>query len=264
MDIGTAKPSPTELASIPHHLFDIIHPDEDFSLAQYQKQAYDVIDNILKRNKIPFLVGGSGQYIWGLLEGWNVPRIPPDEDLRARLELIAKEKGIEELYQKLIELDSEAAQNIDKRNIRRVIRALEVNINANKSFSSLKKRTDPGYLTLIIGLTSERKELYQKTDARVDEMIKHGLVNEVEKLLSMGYSLKLPSMSSIGYKQIGMMLSGQLSREESVRQMKTATHRFIRHQYAWFKLGDKRINWFNVNDNEMHIMMLISDHLQRN
>ena len=143
MDIGTAKPTPYELAAVTHHLYNIIDPDEDFSLAQYQELAYKAINEIHSRNKIPFLVGGSGQYVWAVLEGWEIPRVPPNPELRDKLEKIANDSGIDELYRQLQEIDPIAAQKIDKRNIRRVIRALEVSLQAKKPFSELGKKYQP-------------------------------------------------------------------------------------------------------------------------
>lgn len=248
MDIGTAKPTPAEMAIVPHHLFDIINPDEEFSIAQYQEMAFKVIREVQSRDKIPILVGGSGQYVWSILEGWEIPRVPPDMELRRQLEDLVASRGVDYLYQQLREMDPAAAQRIDKRNVRRVIRALEVIQQAKAPVSVLRGKNPPAFQTLIIGLTAQRKELYQKIDDRVDDMIQKGLLEEVKRLLQSGYDFNLPSMSSIGYKQIGLMLKGEIDQPEAIRQIKTATHRFVRHQYAWFKPEDKRITWFNLDD----------------
>jgi tRNA dimethylallyltransferase len=262
MDIGTAKPPLQEMSLVTHHLFDIIDPDEDFSLAQYQEMAYKVIDDIHSRNKTPFLVGGSGQYVWAVLEGWEIPRIPPNLELRKDLENKAANNGIDDLYRQLQGIDPVASQKIDKRNIRRVIRALEVSLQAKTPISELQKKKTPDYGTLIIGLTAERAELYQKIDLRVDQMVQQGLIEETKILLEKGYNCNLPSMSSIGYRQIGMILKGEMNQEEAIRQIKTDSHRFVRHQYAWFRLKDERINWFNVkNGIELEVMNLISNSL---
>jgi len=245
----------------PHHLFNIVDPDEDFSLAQYQKLAAQAIREIQERNKMPILVGGSGQYIWALLEGWEIPRIPPDMAFRKNLENIAAAKGIDELYQRLLATDPVAAQKIDKRNVRRVIRALEVSQQAKIPFSQLKRRKDPGFKNLITGLTVERSELYRRLDFRVDQMIQRGLVSETEKLRNMGYDLNLPAMNSIGYKQIGMVLRGEISLEEAIKQIKVDNHRFVRHQYAWFRLKDGRIHWFDAGkDIENEVAGLIENY----
>ena len=246
MNIGTAKPSPSEMNLVPHHLFDIVDPDADYNLAQYQQDANLTIRSILKRQKLPVLVGGSGQYILGLLEGWQIPRIAPDVDLRKRLEQKAVESP-DELYQQLQVLDPDAAMSIDKRNIRRVIRALEVCLQSGSRFSQLRTKDPLPYQTLFIGLTMERDALYHLTDCRVEEMFRQGLVDETEKLLKLGYSENLPSMSSIGYKQAAQLLRHEITEKDAITKIKTETHRYIRHQYAWFKLKDARIKWFNAN-----------------
>ena len=246
MDIGTAKPTQQELSIVFHHLLDIINPDEDFSLARYQQLAYRAIDDIQERSKLPLLVGGSGLYVWTVLEGWEIPEVPPDIDFRRSLEEKAARGETEELYQDLTKIDPVAAQSIDRRNVRRLIRALEVSKSAGVPFSRLQRKKAPPFNTLIIGLTAERIELYRRTDLRVDRMIEQGLVEEVKKLADMGYDFSLPAMSGIGYKQIGMFLKGEMTLEDAVRQTKTETHRLVRRQYNWFRLKDDRIHWFDI------------------
>ena len=246
LDIGTAKPGPHELSQIPHHLISIINPNEDFSLAQYQALAYQAIEDIQQRHKLPFLVGGSGLYVWAILEGWQIPRVSPDPEFRCNLEKRAGDTGIDELYQELVRVDPEAAQKIDRRNVRRVIRALEVHKKTGTPFSQLWHKEAPSYATFIIGLTADRSELYRRIDQRIDEMVERGLVTEVENLLNMGYDLILPAMSGIGYRQIGQFLKGELTLADAKQQIKSETHRFVRHQYAWFRLKDERIHWFDI------------------
>ena len=248
MDIGTAKPDPEELSLVPHHLINIVNPDEAFSLAQYQVLAYEAIEDIQRRHKLPFLVGGSGLYIWAVLEGWKIPQVPPDSEFRQRLEEKAANTGTEELYRELIRLDPEAARKVDPRNVRRLIRALEVYGKAGASFSRpARKKKALSYNTMIIGLTADRTELYRRIDQRVDGMIERGLVAEVEKLLNMGYDFNLPAMSGIGYRQVGLFLRGELSLGTAIQQIKFETHRFVRHQYSWFRLNDERIRWFDIS-----------------
>ncbi len=246
MDIGSAKPGREERALVPHHLIDIINPDEDFSLAQYQQLAYRTIADIHQRGRLPWLVGGSGLYVWAVVEGWCIPPVPPDPALRRTLAERAAKGEVAELYQELMALDPVAAQRIDPRNVRRVTRALEVTRSAGVPFSQLQQKETPPFKTLMVGLTADRAELYRRIDARVDEMVAHGLVDEVKKLLKMGYSLNLPAMSGIGYRQIGRHLQGELGRAEAIQQIKYETHRFARHQYNWFRLNDKRIHWFDI------------------
>jgi tRNA dimethylallyltransferase len=246
LDIGTAKPGPQDLSLVPHHLIGIVSPDEDFSLALYQKLAYRAIDDIHKRNRLPFLVGGSGLYIKSVLEGWQIPGVSPDREFRYNREKRAGESGVDGLYEELVRIDPDAARKIDPRNVRRVIRALEVHAKAKAPFSQFGRKRTPSFESFIIGLTADRSELYRIVDRRVDKMIERGLVGEVEKLLKMGYDLNLPAMSGIGYRQVGQYLNGELSFEEARRKIKTETHRFIRHQYAWFRLDDSKIHWFDI------------------
>ncbi len=248
MDIGTAKPSREELSLVPYHLIDIVNPDQDFSLAQYQHLAYSVIKDIQQRGKLALLVGGSGLYVWAVLEGWVIPQVPPDPEFRQSLKDKAAQGKAVELYQELVKVDPAAAQKIDPRNVRRVIRALEVSSRAASPFSQLQHKVAPSFETLIIGLTTDRVELYRRIDLRVDQMIEQGLVEEVKKLVNMGYGFELPAMSGIGYKQIGMFLKGELTLELAVQQIKFETHRFVRHQYNWFRLNDDRIHWFDIQD----------------
>jgi len=246
LDIGTAKPGREERALVPHHLIDIVNPDEDFSLAQYQQLAYQAIEDIHQRGRLPWLVGGSGLYVWAVVEGWSIPPVPPAPALRRTLAGRAAKGEVVELYQELVELDPVAAQKIDPRNVRRVIRALEVTRSAGVPFSQLQQKKAPPFQTLMIGLTADRAELYRQIDLRVDEMLAHGLVDEVRKLVQMGYGFNLPAMSGVGYRQIGLHLRGELSLTEAIQQIKYETHRFVRHQYNWFRLSDKRICWFDT------------------
>jgi tRNA dimethylallyltransferase len=252
MDIGTAKPDTEELAAVPHHLIDIIDPNQEFSLAEYQKLTYDAVKDVQDRGRVPFLVGGSGLYVWAVLEGWVVPRVAPDVTFRRELEKKAGMGQGDVLYQELQQIDPAAAEKIDPHNVRRVIRALEVNKLTDSTFSQLQKKQAPLFQSLIIGLTADRKELYRRADERVDNMLKHGFIEEVEVLLKMGYDLSLPSMSSIGYREIGQYLHGEMTLDEAVYKITTGTHRFIRHQYAWFRLKDERIKWFDVDNMDIN------------
>jgi len=244
MDIGTAKPTKKEQSLVLHHLIDVVGPAEDFSLAPYQSKALEAVNDIKHRKKTAFLVGGSGLYVWALLEGWRIPPVPPDPALRQELEARAKIEGSEKLYNELKQTDPTAAERIDPRNVRRVIRALEVSLQGTP-FSQLQVK-HPFVDSVIIGLTTDRADLYRRTDERVDNMIKRGLVAEVESLVTRGYRFDLPSMSGLGYRQIGMYLQGKTDLPTAIQQIKFDTHSFARHQYNWFRLKDKRINWFET------------------
>ncbi len=249
MDIGTAKPVHADLSLIPHHLIDLINPDESFSLAVYQKMAFDAIDDIQQRHKLPILVGGSGLYVWSVIEGWKIPPVPPNNEFRQGLEKKAKENGGYSLFQELQKVDPVAATRIMPGNLRRIIRALEIYSKTGRPVSELWQKQPPAYPVLIIGLTMQRENLYLRVDSRVDEMIKHGLIDEVKDLMSKGYSLDLPSMSGIGYKQIAKSIQGEMDLTSAVEQIKKETRRFARHQYAWFRPNDARIHWLNENNN---------------
>ena len=258
MDIGTAKPEPAALALVPHHLIDIINPDENFNLTRYQALANQAINSIRQCDKLPFLVGGTGQYVWALLEGWKAPQVPPDPEFRHNLEEMAAHTGPDALYQQLEKIDPDAAKSIDPRNVRRVIRALEEYQKTNIPFSQLKHKESPLFNTLIIGITAERAELHRRIDQRVDEMVKQGLVAEVKRLLDMGYDFTLPAMSGIGYKQIGMFLRSEFTLDGATQQIKFESHRFARRQYTWFRLKDERIRWFDIqrqSDSEIEAIL---------
>jgi len=261
MNIGTAKPDAEARALIQHHLIDIIDPDGDFTLALYQGAAYKAIDDIQQRGKTALLVGGSGLYVKAVVEGLKIPQVAPDGELRSYLEDRAAREGNQSLVRELQSVDPVSAERIDPANTRRLIRALEVFKTAGEPFSELQ-RYAPRFSTLIIGLTAPREELYNRIDARVDRMLEQGLTDEVKRLLDMGYAPDIPSMSGIGYKQIGLYLQGQLDLQEAVQQIKYATHRFARHQYAWFRPGDETIRWFDIgNDMEQDICTCIEKFL---
>jgi tRNA dimethylallyltransferase len=246
LDIGTAKPTPQEMAEIPHHLVGIIDPDEEFSLARYQELAYLAIEDIFRRGRLPFLVGGSGLYVKAVLEGWRMPRVSPDREFRYNKEKKASEGDIDGLYEELVTVDPDAAAKIDRRNVRRVIRALEVHAKTRKPFSELGLKRPPPFDSLTIGLTADRPSLYRMVDHRVDEMMAQGFVWEVTEIMQKGYDLALPALSGIGYREIGQLLRGELDRDAAVRKIKTGTHRFIRHQYSWFRPDDEQIHWFDT------------------
>ncbi len=244
MDIGTAKPTREEQAAARHHLIDIVDPDEPFSLGAWVDLARKVLEDIWSRGKQPLLVGGTGQYVWALLEGWRVPRVPPQNGVRERLSALSSETLVSELRR----VDPEAERFIDSRNVRRVVRALEVHWATGKPFSYWRTKEPAGFETLIIGLRLSREELYRRIDQRVDTMVRDGLVDEVRGLLDRGYSRDLPSMSGIGYKEVCEHLAGEIDLDTAIERTKTATHRLARHQNSWFKASDGRIRWVEVGE----------------
>jgi tRNA dimethylallyltransferase len=247
LDIGTAKPTPQERAAAVHYLIDVVDPDQVLGLAEYQEMAYAAINDVLARNRVPFLVGGTGQWVRAVVEGWGVPRVPPDYALRAELEAEAERAGPQALHARLAAVDPAAAAKIDYRNVRRVIRALEVYLKTGVPISEHQRAQPPPYHILQIGLTIPREMLYARVDARVDRMMADGLLAEVKALMSQGHGLGLPAMSGLGYRQIGLYLAGEMDLGEAVRLIKKETRRFIRQQYNWFRPEDPAIHWFDVS-----------------
>jgi tRNA dimethylallyltransferase len=244
MDIGTAKPTPAERVAVPHHLIDLCDPDEIISLGQYRRLAYRAIDDVLARGLLPILVGGTGQYVMAVVEGWGIPEVAPQPELRAALESL----GGDEAARWLRALDPEAEARIDPRNVRRVVRALEVTLTTGRPISALQRKTPPPYDTLIIGLARGRRSLYERIDARVDAMMAGGLLDEVRRLHETGYGRELPSMSGLGYRQLAAHLAGEMTLEEAVERIKFETHRFARQQATWFRRDDPRIVWFDLDE----------------
>lgn len=248
LDIGTAKPSPAEQARVPHHLIDVAAPDEIWSLALFQQKAHQAIIEINQRAHLTFLVGGTGQYIRAVLEGWQIPKTQPDPRLRRALENWGAQIGSLALHQRLGLLDPAAAQVIDPSNTRRTVRALEVILSSGQRFSAQRLRQPPHYQTLQIGLWRPRPELYARIDARIHAMLAAGFVEEVRGLLAQGYPPNLPTLSAIGYAEMAQHLQGQISLEEAVVLMKRRTRVFVRRQANWFKQDNPAIQWFQVSD----------------
>lgn len=250
LDIGTAKPTLEERGItgdrpfIPHHLIDICSPDETITLGEYQQLAYAAIESIQARGRLPILVGGTGQYVKAVVEGWNIPRVAPQPALRQALEQL----GDAELARWLHALDAQAAAKIDPRNVRRVVRALEVILSTGRPISALQHKTPPPYRSLTIGLFLERDTLYTRIDERVDAMMAAGLLEEVASLKAAGYDRRLPAMSGLGYRQLWAYLAGEMSLAEAVERIKFETHRFARQQATWFRRDDPTIVWFEASE----------------
>ena len=192
------------------------------------------------------VVGGTGQYIWALLEGWDVPQVPPDPDFRrAKLAEFAQ-NGPLALHQELRRIDSQRAQELDPRNARRVIRALEVHNSTGRPPSEFVRRSGSMPATYVLGLTMDRQELYRRIDNRVDQMVADGLEDEVRRLAAMGLPMGQGPLASPGYVEMGLYLAGDISLAEAVQRTKFRTHRLVRRQYSWFKLGDARITWLDA------------------
>jgi tRNA dimethylallyltransferase len=244
MDIGTAKPTIEQRTAVPHHLIDLCRPDQTITLAQYQRLAYETIDAIHQSGRLPLLVGGTGQYVKAVVEGWGIPEVAPRKRLRKALENL----GGPELARWLAALDPEAAERIDPRNVRRVVRALEVTLVTGRPISELQRKKPPPYRIKTIGLHTDRETLYQRIDHRVDQMMAAGLLDEVKTLLAEGYKPNLPAMSGLGYRQLLEHLAGNNTLEEAVERIQFETHRFARQQATWFRLDDPNITWFDIHN----------------
>ncbi len=262
MDIGTAKPSSEQRSLVPHHLLDVVDPDQSLSLAQFQEMAYAAVEGIVARGQLPLLVGGTGQYVMAVAEGWQVPRVPPDDALREELYRKAREEGAEAVHALLWSRDPVAAERIDPRNVRRVIRALEVSQATGRPFSAQQHKLPPPYRLLIAGLTLRRPLLYRRIDARVEAMMAAGLEGEVRGLIAAGYGFDLPAMSGVGYGQFAAYFAGEATLADVEREIERATRRFVRHQSNWFRADDPRIHWFEAEpDPYPAVAALIHDFL---
>jgi tRNA dimethylallyltransferase len=246
MDVGTAKPTLAEQARARHWLVDAVAPDEAFTLASFLDLARAALDDIESRGRLPIVAGGTGQYVWALLEGWRVPRVPPDPALRAELEALAARDGAAAVATELRRIDPASAEAIDAANVRRVIRAIEVTRATGRPFSEWRQRDEPAFDATIIGLRMERAALYARIDARVDEMLASGLVDEVRLLNAEGSGCDLAAMSGIGYRQVCEFLRGECTLAEATARTKTETHRLARMQHTWFRDDDTRIIWLDA------------------
>ena len=250
LDIGTAKPPPELLDRVPHHLIGFLGPTESFSVAEFLVRCRVLISQINSRGNLPVLAGGSGQYVWGLLEGWQVPEVAPDPALRDKLERTLQEHGVHALYERLLKEDPTAAGSVDPRNHRRIIRAFE-RARAGHPAEAARKRSEPEYDCLVIGLQVSRKTLHQRVRQRVDNMIAAGWQDEVSRLLREGVPVDAPAMSSIGYREMAACAQGQATLDDVREKAAVATNRLIRRQNNWFKPADPRIEWVDVTDGNL-------------
>ena len=265
MDIGTAKPSISDQTRVPHHMIDINLPDNNFSLGAFIKLANEMVEQVSVRGNLPIICGGTGQYIWGIVEGWDVPNTLPNQKFRDVKLKEAKEQGVEFLHDQLAVIDPERASEIDPRNVRRVIRALEIIKETGFKPSQFAKQRRTEFNPLIIGLTTSRPDLYRMIDLRVDHMMQTGFLEEVKELTIKGYKMGVGSLASPGYRELGQYLEGTYSLEEAISKTKFQTHRLARRQYTWFKSEDTRINWLDINKVDVYqqASTLIKDYLSQ-
>lgn len=251
MDIGAAKPTPTERRQAAHHLLDLLNPDESFSLGRFLALARQTLRDLAGRGALPIVAGGSGQYVWALQEGWQTPSIPPDADFRRECQETIDQAGGAGLYHRLQEVDPARAAQLDPRNLRRIIRALEIYHSTGHPPSTYRQPGEPLPHSLLIGLTMERNALYQRIDARFDQMLTDGFVAEARNLAAMGYRLGSGPLACPGYRELGQYLDGAISLDAAVQRAKFQTHRLARRQYSWFKPDDSRIRWLDAADPEL-------------
>lgn len=247
MDIGTAKPSKEELEEVSHHLINIMPPDKPWSVSDFVNNAKSLIVEIAKNGKLPIVVGGTGLYLNALIEGYTFPEIKKDIQVRLKLEHEVKAFGSLHLYERLKKIDPESAKNIHYNDTKRIIRALEVYELTGHPMSQLKSKDEESleFKPVIIGLDLDRHELYKKIEARIDEMLAKGLIDEVRALIKEGYDPKLTSMQAIGYKEVAEHLHGKYTYDELVNILKQNTRNFAKRQMTWFRRF-KYVNWFDV------------------
>ena len=243
MSIGTAKPTASQQAAVPHHVIDVVEPDDAFSLAAYLSLARSAIADILARGGRPVVVGGTGQYAWGLAEGWEAPAVPPQPEVRERLQREAESTGTAALHERLAQLDPDAARLIHPHNVRRVIRALEVIEVTGRSFSPQRTKSAPAVAARMLGLATARGDLHRRIDERIERMLDEGWLDEVRELLDAGYGPELPSFSSAGYRDLAAHLRGEATLEAAIEAVRAATRRLAKAQAAWFRRSDQRISW---------------------
>ncbi len=250
MDVGTAKPTKEEMQGIKHYLIDEVLPSEDFNVVRFKELAEKYIEKILEMGKQPIVAGGTGLYISSLINNINFSESESDWELRETLKNEADELGPEYLHKKLQEVDPASAMNIHPNNIKRVIRALEVYYQTQKPISyhnEISRTIPPKYEFILIGLTMDRQVLYERINKRVDIMIQNGLVDEVNKLVNLGYADSIISMQGIGYKEILEFLRNNITLEQAIENIKQGTRRYAKRQITWFK-RITGIRWFNIDN----------------
>ncbi len=257
MDIGTAKSSKKEQDKVSHWLLDIKKPNQNYTVAEYKNDAVKKINQILKRNKLPILVGGTGLYIKAVAENLDIPKVKANPFLRAKIEKEIEKYGLDYAFKKLIKLDPESAYIVDPKNPRRVIRALEVTLLTKKPFSEQRKPGNPIFDVLEIGISVPKEKLQKRINQRVDEMIEKGLVKEVKSLIKK-YGPDQQAFDAIGYREIIEYLNNKTTLEQATKIMKTNTSHYAKRQMTWFK-RDKRIYWIkNRKEAEHHIDKFLS------
>jgi tRNA dimethylallyltransferase len=248
LDVGTAKPDPDELRRARHHLIDYVDPAEPYSVTRYREDADAVLDDLAARGQIAWVVGGSWHYIQALVDRIEPPQVAPRPELRAELEREAAERGSEAVHARLAALDPASAAMIDHRNVRRVIRALEVTLSLGRPFSEAGRQRGEPLPALKLALSMPREEIYCRVDARVDAMVAAGWVEEVRSLIARGYVESMPSLSSHGYREMMAVARGTMSLDEAAQKTKWMVHAYIRRQTSWLK-SQPDYHWLTAGPN---------------
>lgn len=254
MNIGTAKPSVEEMDGIKHHLIDVVSPDEKFNVTLYKKMAEDAINEILSKGKTPIIVGGTGLYTSTLINGIEFSEVEEDKEYREEMMKVAEEKGVDFLHNKLREVDPLSADSIDKNNVRRVIRALEIYKLTGRTKSELDKesRKEVKYDYKVYGIETEREKLYQRINARVDVMLQEGLIEEVKNLIQK-YEVSSTAIQGLGYKEVIEYLRNEATYDEMVEKLKMETRRYAKRQLTWFR-HEEKIKWYKLEEIVSKIM----------
>jgi tRNA dimethylallyltransferase len=249
MRIGTAAPTDEELAAAPHHLVGIVDPCDDWALPDFLEAARAALEDVWRRGKTPLLVGGTGQYIWALLEGWRVPAVAPNPALREELERLAEDQGSHALHRRLAWSDPKSADRSDPRNVRRLVRAVEIVETTGQPVPPLEKQP-PDFTWSVVGLEWPRDELHERVDRRAEEMYATGLVEETGNLIKR-YGRDTRALHTIGYAQAAHVVEGEWPLDKAIARTKIETHRLIRMQGNWFSREDPRIKWVDGRDQHL-------------
>jgi len=242
MDLGTGKITKEEMEGIPHYLLDVANPKRNFSVAQYKKKANKALKKIFKKGKLPFIVGGTGFYIESIIDNPFIPKVKPDKRLRKKLE----KENTEDLFKKLEELDFERAENIDKYNRRRLIRAIEIVLKTKKAVPKIKKE-QPDFEVVLIGIKKDLDQLEELISQRLIKRLNQGMIDEVKKLHRKGVSFKKLEDFGLEYRYIAQYLQGKITEEEMKEKIVSESKKYAKKQMTWFK-RDKRINWIESSE----------------
>jgi len=248
LTIGTAKPTKEEMRGIRHHLIDVTDLQHPWSISIFKSAVYRLVEEISTRGHLPLMVGGTGQYVRGVIENWTIPELGNDENLRQAIINWGNIIGNQELHQRLAVLDPQAADFIDYRNVRRTVRALEVIFRTGHPFSKQRTKQGVPFDLIMIGIIRPREELYKRVDERIENMIKNGFIEEVKQLVDQGLEKEILRSGPIGYTEIVNYLKGECPLEDSKVEIKRKTRILVRRQTNWFKPDDERIKWFWIND----------------